>query len=126
MAHDQPVSDAGPYFDEACLPGYDSANPRLRVTAFVPTEPPALADMANAMQLAIDDENVNYLWTVDDIVDNGIVLAGGAALLRNIDVRLREETGLPVAVADDPLSCVVFGSGKVLDELSLLKEVAMQ
>lgn len=61
-----------------------------------------------------------------DIVDNGIVLAGGAALLRNIDVRLREETGLPVAIADDPLSCVVFGSGKVLDELSLLKEVATQ
>jgi len=61
-----------------------------------------------------------------DIVDNGIVLAGGAALLRNVDVRLREETGLPVAIADDPLSCVVFGSGKVLDELSLLKEVATQ
>ncbi|MBI2369207.1 MAG: rod shape-determining protein [Deltaproteobacteria bacterium] len=61
-----------------------------------------------------------------DIVDKGIVLAGGGALLRNIDVLLREETRLPVTIADDPMSAVVLGSGKALDELSLLREVAVQ
>jgi len=60
-----------------------------------------------------------------DIVDKGIVLAGGGALLRNIDVLLREETGLPVTLADDPLTAVVMGAGKVLDELSLLRDVTV-
>jgi len=60
-----------------------------------------------------------------DIVDKGIVLAGGGALLRNLDVLLHEETALPVMVADDPLSAVVMGSGKVLDELDLLRQVAV-
>ncbi|MBI3301840.1 MAG: rod shape-determining protein [Deltaproteobacteria bacterium] len=61
-----------------------------------------------------------------DIVDRGIVLAGGGALLRNLDILLREETGLPVMLADDPLTAVVMGAGKALDELSLLREVAIQ
>ena len=61
-----------------------------------------------------------------DIVDRGIVLTGGGALLRNIDVLLREETGLPISVADDPLSTVARGSGIALDELELLREVAIQ
>src|SRR4029434_10070150 len=60
-----------------------------------------------------------------DIVDKGIVLAGGGALLRNLDTLLREETGLPVMLADDPLTAVVTGAGKVLDEISLLKDVAI-
>ncbi len=59
-----------------------------------------------------------------DIVDRGIVLTGGGALLKNIDVLLREETKLPVTVADDPLTTVVMGTGKVLDNLDILKEVA--
>lgn len=61
-----------------------------------------------------------------DIVDRGIVLTGGGALLRNMDLLIREETGLPVTIADDPLSTVVRGSGMALDELNLLKEVAVQ
>jgi len=61
-----------------------------------------------------------------DIVDKGIVLAGGGALLRNLDVLLREETGLPIMLADDPLTAVVMGAGKVLDELGLLKDVTLQ
>ena len=61
-----------------------------------------------------------------DIYERGIVLAGGGALLRNLDVLLREETGLPVTVAEDPLSCVVLGSGQALDELDLLRQVALR
>ncbi|MCA9772631.1 MAG: rod shape-determining protein, partial [Myxococcales bacterium] len=58
-----------------------------------------------------------------DIVDNGIVLAGGGALLRGLDELLREETGLPVRRAEDPLCAVVYGSGKVLEELDLLQKI---
>jgi rod shape-determining protein MreB len=60
-----------------------------------------------------------------DIVDKGVVLTGGGALLKNIDVLLREETGLPVMVGDDPISAVVLGSGKTLDHIELLKEVTI-
>ena len=61
-----------------------------------------------------------------DIVDRGIVLTGGGSLLRNLDVLLREETGLPVMVSDSPECAVVLGTGRALDELALLKEVALQ
>lgn len=60
-----------------------------------------------------------------DIVDKGIMLAGGGALLRNLDVLLREETGLPVLIAEDPLSAVVLGSGRTLDDSTLLALVAL-
>jgi rod shape-determining protein MreB len=61
-----------------------------------------------------------------DIVDRGIVLTGGGSLLRNLDVLLREETGLPVMVSDSPECAVVLGTGRALDEMALLKEVALQ
>jgi rod shape-determining protein MreB len=61
-----------------------------------------------------------------DIVDKGIVLSGGGAQLRNLDVLLREETGLPVMVAENPQLAVVLGTGRALDELHLLREVALQ
>jgi len=60
-----------------------------------------------------------------DIVDKGIVITGGGALLRGLDHLLRQETNLPVTPGDDPLSCVALGTGKVLDELDLLKKVAI-
>jgi len=60
-----------------------------------------------------------------DIVDRGVVLTGGGALLRNLDVRIRRETGLPVAVAEDPLTSVVMGAGKMLNDFGLLKRVSM-
>ena len=58
-----------------------------------------------------------------DIVDKGIVLAGGGALLRGLDALIREETGLPITIAEDPLTCVALGTGKVLDELDLLRQI---
>jgi len=60
-----------------------------------------------------------------DIVDEGIVLTGGGALMKGLDLLLRQETNLPITIADDPLSCVALGTGKVLDELDLLKKVAI-
>jgi rod shape-determining protein MreB len=61
-----------------------------------------------------------------DIVDRGIVLTGGASQLRNLDALLREETGLPVTVSEAPECAVVLGTGRALDELNLLREVALQ
>jgi rod shape-determining protein MreB len=61
-----------------------------------------------------------------DIVDKGIVLTGGGALLKHLDVLLREETKLPITITEDPLSTVVLGSGKALDNISVLKEVMVR
>ena len=58
-----------------------------------------------------------------DIVDKGIVLTGGGALLTNLDQVLRNATGLPVSIAEDPLACVVKGTGKALDEMSRLRSI---
>ena len=60
-----------------------------------------------------------------DIVDKGIVLSGGGALLRGIDLLLHEQTGLPIRVSDDPLTCVVRGAGALLDDVKLLSRVAL-
>ena len=60
-----------------------------------------------------------------DIVDRGIVLTGGGSLLKNLDKRLREETGLPVAMAEDPLSSVVLGAGKMLSDFNLLRKISI-
>jgi rod shape-determining protein MreB len=61
-----------------------------------------------------------------DIVDKGIVMTGGGALLRNLDILLREATGLPVMLAEDPLTAVVLGTGRCLDELQLLRDVTVK
>ena len=61
-----------------------------------------------------------------DIVDKGIVLTGGGALLGNLDVVLREATGLPVSIGDEPLTCVAIGTGRALEEMKTLRHVLYQ
>ncbi|HSN11629.1 MAG TPA: rod shape-determining protein, partial [Propionibacteriaceae bacterium] len=58
-----------------------------------------------------------------DIMDRGIVLTGGGALLHGLDERLRHETGMPIVIADDPLDCVALGSGKCVEEFEALQQV---
>lgn len=60
-----------------------------------------------------------------DIIDRGIILTGGGALLQNLDKRIREETQLPVFITEDPLTTVVMGAGKMLDDLELLKKISL-
>jgi rod shape-determining protein MreB len=61
-----------------------------------------------------------------DISDRGIVLTGGGALIKNLDKRIREETGLPVSIADDPLKSVVLGTGKMLLIFRLLRKIKIE
>jgi len=60
-----------------------------------------------------------------DIVDRGIVMTGGGAMLKNLDKRLKDETGVPIAMAEDPLSCVVLGAGKMLQDFPLLRKISI-
>jgi len=81
---------------------------------------PAVSAIVNAVHVALERTPPELSA---DIIDRGIVLTGGGALLRNLDTRLRAETGLPVFVADDPLTSVVLGAGKMLSDFALLKRV---
>jgi rod shape-determining protein MreB len=85
--------------------------------------------MAESIQAIVDTVQAALERTppelVADIIDQGIVMAGGGALLPSLDVLLREETGLPVAVAEDPLFCVVHGVSHVLDDMALLEKISV-
>ena len=60
-----------------------------------------------------------------DIVDRGIVMTGGGSMLKNLDIRLREETGVPLAMAEEPLSSVVLGAGQMLNDFNLLRKISI-
>jgi rod shape-determining protein MreB and related proteins len=81
-----------------------------------------LAEVIEAVRTALEKTPPEL---AADIVDNGIVLTGGGALLANLDILIRERTGLPVSIAEDPLTCVVMGSGKVLDQINLLSQLTI-
>ena len=79
-----------------------------------------VADIVGAVRVALENTPPELSA---DIVDKGIVLTGGGALLKNLDLVLREATGLPVSIAEEPLNCVVKGTGKALDHISKLKNI---
>jgi rod shape-determining protein MreB len=82
-----------------------------------------LSEVIDAIKVALEKTPPEL---AADIVDNGIILAGGGALLKNLDVLIKEKTGLPVSLAEDPLTCVVYGCGKVLEDIKLLKQVCLE
>ena len=81
-----------------------------------------ISTIINAIKVALENTPPEL---AGDIIDCGMVLTGGGSLLRGMDVRLREETGLPIITVDDPLTSVVLGVGKILDELDLLRKVSV-
>ena len=85
------------------------------------TEP--VATIMNAIRVALERTPPELSA---DISDRGIVLTGGGALLKNLDRRIREETGLPVSIAEDPLASVVLGTGRMLTDFRLLRRIAIE
>ncbi len=81
-----------------------------------------ISAIVNAIKVALENTPPEL---AGDIIDRGIVLTGGGSLLRGMDVRLREETNLPIITVDNPLTTVVLGTGKALDELDLLRKVSI-
>ncbi len=82
-----------------------------------------IATILNAIRVALERTPPELSA---DISDRGIVLTGGGALIKNLDRRIREETGLPVSIADDPLASVVLGTGKMLTDFKLLRRIAIE
>ena len=82
----------------------------------------SIATIINAIRVALERTPPELSA---DISDRGIVLTGGGALIKNLDKRIREETGLPVSIADDPLAAVVLGTGKMLSDFKLLRKISI-
>ncbi|MBV9403711.1 MAG: rod shape-determining protein [Acidobacteriaceae bacterium] len=82
-----------------------------------------IATILNAIRVALERTPPELSA---DISDRGIVLTGGGALIKNLDLRIREETGLPVSIAEDPLASVVLGTGKMLTDFKLLRRIAIE
>jgi len=83
----------------------------------------SVATIINAIRVALERTPPELSA---DISDHGIVLTGGGALLKNLDARIREETGLPVSIAEDPLASVALGTGKLLTDFKLLRRIAIE
>ena len=81
-----------------------------------------ISAIVNAIKVALENTPPEL---AGDIIDRGIVLTGGGSLLRGMDIRMREETNLPIITVENPLTTVVLGTGKVLDELDLLRKVTL-
>jgi rod shape-determining protein MreB len=81
-----------------------------------------VATIVNAIRVALERTPPELSA---DISDRGIVLTGGGGLLKNLDKRIREETGLPVSIADDPLASVVLGTGRMLSDFRLLRKISI-
>jgi rod shape-determining protein MreB len=81
-----------------------------------------VATILNAIRVALEQTPPELSA---DISDRGIVLTGGGALIKDLDRRIREETGLPVAIAEDPLASVVLGIGQMLTDFKLLRRIAI-
>ena len=81
-----------------------------------------ISTIVNAVKVALENTPPEL---AGDIIDCGIVLTGGGSMLWGMDTRLREETGLPIITVDDPLTSVVLGVGKILDELDLLRKISV-
>src|SRR6266478_4841011 len=82
-----------------------------------------IATIINAIRVALERTPPELSA---DISDRGIVLTGGGAMLKNLDKRIREETGLPVSIADDPLASVVLGTGRMLSDFRLLRKISIE
>ena len=82
----------------------------------------SIATIINAIRVALERTPPELSA---DISDRGIVLTGGGALIKNLDKRIREETGLPVSIADDPLASVVLGTGQMLNNFKLLRKISI-
>ncbi len=81
-----------------------------------------ISAIVNAIKVALENTPPEL---AGDIIDRGIVLTGGGSILRGMDIRLREETNLPIIPVEDPLTTVVVGTGKALDQIDLLKKVSI-
>jgi rod shape-determining protein MreB len=82
-----------------------------------------VASIINAVRIALERTPPELSA---DIIDRGIILTGGGALLKNLDKRLREETQLPIFLTEDPLTSVVLGAGQLLDDLDLLRKISLE
>jgi rod shape-determining protein MreB len=119
----------------SAYPSADEPNAEIRGRDLVSGLPKTIHVTAEEVRRALEDPVTSIIDAVKntldrcppelaaDVMDRGIVLTGGGALLKGLDERLRHETGMPVHVAESPLSCVVMGSGKCLEEFEVLKRV---
>ena len=81
-----------------------------------------ISSIVNAIRVALENTPPEL---AGDIIDRGIVLTGGGSMVRGMDIRVREETNLPIITVDNPLTTVVLGTGKALDELDLLRKISI-
>ncbi len=119
----------------AFMVGEDEYDDEIKGRDLASGLPKTVVVTAEEIRVAIDDPVCQVVQTVkdaldrtppelaSDIMEEGIILAGGGALLRGLEERIRNETGMPVHIAKDPLLCVAMGSGKCLEEFDIMKKV---